>query len=220
MEGAVVVAGASGNLGSVVCERLARDGARVIALVHRESSRAALAQRLGRGADVRVAELSSEESVESAFDAAGQIGAAVNCAGGWEGGHKLAETPLDTFEKMIALNLRSSFLVARAAARRGAKRVVLVAAATAASLTGMAGSAAYNASKAGVIALTKALNEEGVPCSCVAPGTLRTPQNEKAMPRGDPNKWVPLEQVAEAVAFLCDPRSAGIGGAVLTLPSR
>jgi hypothetical protein len=49
---------------------------------------------------------------------------------------------------------------------------------------------------------------------------LRTPQNEKAMPRADPNRWIPLEQAAEAIAFLCDDRSAGIGGAVLTLPSR
>jgi NAD(P)-dependent dehydrogenase (short-subunit alcohol dehydrogenase family) len=220
MEGSIVVAGASGNLGTAVCERLARGGAHVVALVHREESRAALAQRLGRNADVRVAELSSEGEVEAAFDAAAPIRAAVNCAGGWEGSHKVADTPLATFDKMIDVNLRSSFLVARAAARRGARRVVLVASATAASLTGIAGSAAYNASKAGVIALAKALTEEGVPCSCVAPGTLRTPNNEKAMPRADPNKWVPLEQVAEAIAFLCDPRSDGIGGAVITLPSR
>jgi NAD(P)-dependent dehydrogenase (short-subunit alcohol dehydrogenase family) len=220
MEGAIVVAGASGNLGSAVCDRLARDGARIVALVHRESSRAALAERLGRAGDVRIADLSLEQSVEAAFDAAAPIRAAVNCAGGWEGGHKLADTSLETFEKMIAVNLLSSFLVARAAARRGANRVVLVAVATAASLTGMAGSAAYNASKAGVIALAKALNEEGVPCSCVAPGTLRTPKNETAMPRSDSSKWVPLEQVAEAIAFLCDARSDGIGGAVITLPSR
>src|SRR3954471_15059889 len=106
MEGAIIVAGASGNLGTAVCERLAREGARIVALVHRESSRAELAGRLGPGVDVRLAELSSEQSVEAAFDAAGQIGAAVNCAGGWEGGKKLAETPLSTFEKMIDTNLR------------------------------------------------------------------------------------------------------------------
>jgi NAD(P)-dependent dehydrogenase (short-subunit alcohol dehydrogenase family) len=220
MEGAIVVAGASGNLGAAVCERLARDGSRIVALVHHESSRAALADRLGSRADVRVAELSSEESVEAAFDAAGQIRAAVNCAGGWEGGRKLADTPLSTFEKMIEMNLRSSFVVARAAARRGAKRVVLVSSASAASLTGMSGSSAYNAAKAGVIALAKALNEEGVPCSCIAPGTLRTPSNERAMPRADASKWIPVEQVAEAIAFLCAPESDGIGGAVITLPSR
>jgi NAD(P)-dependent dehydrogenase (short-subunit alcohol dehydrogenase family) len=220
MEAAIVVAGASGNLGTAVCERLARDGARIVALVHRESSRAQLADRLGRTADVRVADLSSEESVEAAFDSAGHIRAAVNCAGGWEGGKKLAETPLSTFDKMIDMNLRSSFLVARAAARRGAKRVVLVSSATAASLTGMSGSAAYNASKAAVIALAKALNEEGVPCSCIAPGTLRTPSNERAMPRSDPSKWVPVDQVAESIAFLCSEKSDGIGGAVITLPSR
>ena len=220
MEGAIVVTGASGSLGSAVCERLAKDGGRIVALVHREPARAALVERLGNRVQVLLAELSSEESVEAAFDAAGEIHAAVNCAGGWEGGRKLAETPLATFEQMIDVNLRSSFLVARAAARRRARRVVLVAAANAASLTGLSGSAAYSAAKAGVIALAKALSEEGVRCACVAPGMMRTSRNEKAMPRADSSRWVTVEQVAEAIAFLCDPRSEAVDGAVLTLPSR
>src|SRR5205814_10049598 len=54
MEGKVVVTGASGNLGSAVCQKLHSEGARIVALVHRESSRAALAENLGAKAEVRV----------------------------------------------------------------------------------------------------------------------------------------------------------------------
>ena len=225
MEGKIVVTGASGNLGSAVCQRLLADpGTRIVALVHRESSRAALAEKLGARAEVRIAELSSEASVAAALDGLGPLHGAVNCAGGWKGGTPVAETPLDTFDEMIALNVKSAFVVCREALRRGAKRIVNVASFTAAQLSGMSGSAAYNLSKAAVIALTRAIAEEGaktgVRCNCVAPETLRTKENERAMPRADPARWVPIEDVAKAIAFLLADEADSVNGAVLTLPSR
>jgi len=225
MEGNIVVTGASGNLGTAVCHKLLADpGARVVALVHRESSRTALAEKLGAKAEVRVAELSSEASVAAALEGLGTLYGAVNCAGGWKGGTPVSQTLLETFDEMIALNVKSAFVVSREALRRGAKRIVNVASFTAAQLAGMSGSAAYNLSKAAVIALTKAIAEEGaktgVRCNCVAPETLRTKENERAMPGADPARWVPLEDVASAIAFLLADEADPVNGAVLTLPSR
>jgi 3-oxoacyl-[acyl-carrier protein] reductase len=99
---------------------------------------------------------------------------------------------------------------------RGEGRIVNVAVITAASLTGVGGSAAYGASKAGVIALTKAVAEEGggVRANCVAPGMMRTPQN------GDRPGQVPLEEVAEGIFYLLLPEAGAVNGAVLTFPSR
>jgi NAD(P)-dependent dehydrogenase (short-subunit alcohol dehydrogenase family) len=223
MEGKIVVTGASGNLGAAVCRKLLAS-ARVVALVHKEGSRAALAEKLGAKAEVRVAELSSESSVAAAFEGTGPIWGVVNCAGGWKGGSAVAETSLDTFDQMIALNVKSAFVVSREALRRGARRIVNVASITAAQLAGMSGSAAYNLSKAAVIALTKAIAEEGaqsgVRCNCVAPGTLRTEENQRGMPGVDPARWVSLDSVAEAIAFLLAPETEALNGAVLTLPSR
>ncbi|MFL5389354.1 MAG: SDR family NAD(P)-dependent oxidoreductase [Myxococcales bacterium] len=223
MEGKILVTGASGNLGAAVCRRLLAS-ARVVALVHKEGSRAALAEKLGARAEVRVAELSSESSVAQAFEGVGPVFGVVNCAGGWKGGSAVAETSLDTFDQMIALNVKSAFVVSREALRRGARRIVNVASITAAQLAGMSGSAAYNLSKAAVIALTKAIAEEGaqsgVRCNCVAPGTLRTEENQRAMPGVDPARWVSLDSVAEAIAFLLAPETEALNGAVLTLPSR
>lgn len=211
----IVVTGASGNLGRAVCARLARDGARVVPFVHEK-----------RGADERQVELTDERAVDAAFEGIPALWAAVNCAGGWRGGSPVRETPAGIFEAMIATNLRSAFLVSRAALRRFGPeggRIVNVTAANAAALVGLAGSAAYAAAKAGVIALTKAIAEEGaatgVRASCVAPGVMRTPQNERAMPGVDSAPWVEVDAVAEAIAFLCDPRSSAVNGAVVTLPS-
>jgi len=224
MEGKIVVTGASGNLGSAVCQKLLAEGASIVALVHRESSRAALAEKLDAKAEVRVAELASEASVAAALEGLGSLYGAVNCAGGWKGGTPVADTPVETFDEMIALNVKSAFVVSREALRRGAKRIVNVASFTAAQLAGMSGSAAYNMSKAAVIALTKAIAEEGaktgVRCNCVAPETLRTKENERAMPRADPARWVPIEEVASAIAFLLADGAGSVNGAVLTLPSR
>jgi NAD(P)-dependent dehydrogenase (short-subunit alcohol dehydrogenase family) len=212
----IVVTGASGNLGRAVCARLARDGARVVPFVHEK-----------RSAEERAVELTDESAVEAGFDGiAAPLWAAVNCAGGWKGGSPVRDTSTEIFEAMIATNLRSAFLVSRAALRRFGPeggRIVNVAAATAAALVGLAGAAAYAAAKAGVIALTKAIAEEGaltgVRASCVAPGTMRTPQNERAMPGVGSSRWVEVDAVAEAIAFLCDPRSSAVNGAVVTLPS-
>ncbi|TMA09689.1 MAG: SDR family oxidoreductase [Deltaproteobacteria bacterium] len=199
----VMVTGASGNLGAAVVERLRRAGATVVALTRKQ------------------ADLSVEAQVEAAFESAlqqhGAIWGSVHCAGGWIGA-PFAQTPLELFEKMIDINLRSCFLCCRAALRRmrGEGRIVNVAALNAATLSGVRGSAAYAASKAGVVALTKAIAEEGggVRANCIAPGAMRTSAN------GNLPGQVPLEEVAEAILYLVSPEAGALNGAVLTFPSR
>src|SRR5262249_48699569 len=125
----VVVTGASGNLGAAVVARLQRAGAVPIPLAHKD------------------ADLSDEAQVEAAYEKAlqrsGALWGSVHCAGGWTGA-PFAQTTVEVFERMVAINLRSTFLCCRAALRRlrGDGRIVNVAALTAAALAGVGGSAA------------------------------------------------------------------------------
>jgi NAD(P)-dependent dehydrogenase (short-subunit alcohol dehydrogenase family) len=203
-----------------VCKRLLDDGFHVFGVVRRASDE--LDGRILR----HVAELSEEKQVEQVYDAArsayGALWGAVHIAGGFAPG-TVAATELTTFDAMIATNLRSTFLCCRAAMRRmgGQGRIVNVASFTAASLSGVSGAAAYNASKAGVIALTKAIAEEGLPdlkCNAIAPGTMRTAANASAMPDANYDGWVPLAQAADAIAYLLSAQAPN--GLILTLPSR
>ncbi|GAC1340684.1 MAG: SDR family oxidoreductase [Myxococcales bacterium] len=237
----IAVTGATGNLGGAVCARLLSDGARVHGIDLRAPAPALLARLPASGAGFThaTAQLGDEAQVEAALDGApGSGGAAwslwalVNLAGAWEGGKPAHEAPLDVFDRMIDANLRTCYIASRAAMRRllrsavpgGGGRIVNVAARTAGSGFGVAGSAADAAATRGVVGLTSARAEEGAPhgirVNCIAPGTLRTAANAAAMPGADPARWVPLEDVASTIAFLCGPGSAAMSGAVLPLPSR
>jgi NAD(P)-dependent dehydrogenase (short-subunit alcohol dehydrogenase family) len=240
----IAVTGATGNLGGAVCARLLSDGARVHGIDRHAPTPSFLAHLPSGGAGFThaAAQLGDEAQVEAALEGGQTRGgpswslwALVNLAGAWEGGKPAQEAPLDVFDRMIDANLRTCYTASRAAMRRLIRpsasgggdvrggRIVNVSALTAVSGVGIAGSAAYAAAKLGVVGLTRALAEEGAPhgirVNCIAPGTLRTAANVAAMPGADPTRWVPLEDVASAIAFLCAPGSAAVNGAVLPLPS-
>src|SRR5919109_958423 len=75
-----------------------------------------------------------------------------------------------------------------------------------------AGMAAYTASKAAVAALTVALAEEvirdGIVVNAVAPSTMDTPANRRAMPKADHSAWPKVEEVADTILFLASPQNA------------
>jgi NAD(P)-dependent dehydrogenase (short-subunit alcohol dehydrogenase family) len=215
-----VVTGAAGDMGGAVCKRLLDDGYEVMALVRRSSD--AVDERAKKHA----ADLGQESEVEAAYEAArsafGAVWGSVHCAGGWAGG-TVSATTVETYDRMMSMNLRSAFLCCRAAMRRmsGQGRIVNVSAYTAAALHGISGSAAYAASKAGIIALTKAIAEEAqadLRANCIAPGTLLTSKNAAGMPKSDSSGWIPLTQIADSIAYLLSPDAPN--GAVLTFPSR
>jgi NAD(P)-dependent dehydrogenase (short-subunit alcohol dehydrogenase family) len=219
-----LVTGAAGNVGRATSQRLLTAGARVAGVDQRES---------GDGhpsyASLR-ADLSSEAEVEAAFETAekrlGPLWGVLHIAGTWKGGAAVQDTDLALFDSLMSINLRTSFLVGRAAMKRlvpRGGRIVMVGAYTAATFTGMSGSGAYNVAKAGVIALTRVLaaegREHGVFTNCVAPNTIDTGANRAAMPKADASRWVPLDAVVDALVSAVSPES-GLNGAVLTLTGK
>ncbi len=153
----------------------------------------------------------------------------LNLVGGFAAG-ALRETELGTWEKMMALNARSVFLVTRAMAAlleaSGRGRVVNMAALPAVSGRGD-GMAAYAASKAAVVALTRSLARElgggggdggaggGVTVNAVAPSTIDTEANRRAMPDADVSRWVKPAEIAALMDFLTGDEGGAVTGNVI-----
>lgn len=227
---AAIVTGGTGALGQAIVRRLLADGTSVTVpfIVDQErerllaavsaSERPRLTLERGDVTDDRV----MASLVDSVVKHHGGVHILVSAVGGFAGG-ALVETDRATWERMLALNLTSVFVAARAAVpamiagRYG--RIVIIA--SRGVVPPAAGFIAYTAAKAGAIAFTQALATEvkaaGVTANAVLPSTMDTPANRAAMPDADPKTWVPVEAVADAVAFLAAESSAHITGTLLAI---
>ena len=184
----VIVTGAAGAIGFATAEVLAEEGARLTLVdIQGERLKARAAGLRERGVEVETvtADCSQQADVERYVAAAkarfGRIDGFFNNAG-TEG--KLAPTPeyeVAEFDRIIAINLRSQFLglrfVLAEMVKQGSGAVVNTA--SIASERGLAGACAYNASKHGVLGLTRTAASEvgnrGVRVNCVMPGVIETP---------------------------------------------
>lgn len=237
----ILVTGAGGNLGAAACRMLLASGARVCAVGHDSGQLASLCAGID-GIDTTapdspllcvVAELTDSDAVARAFDEAqerfGPVWGVLCAAGGWRGGAPVSETSDEILSGLISMNLVTCFNTAREGMKRmkasgKGGRIVTVASHNAFTGTGGAGSGAYVATKAAVLALTKVLAEEGaahgILANCIAPQTLRTPENEAAMPSADPSRWVSLGEAALTACMLLSPELGSASGGVLPLPNR
>jgi NAD(P)-dependent dehydrogenase (short-subunit alcohol dehydrogenase family) len=235
--------GRAGQLGEALGLAFAEGGARV-ALVGRAGAeveaRAAALRARGHEARAFACDLTDPASTGAAFAAVrGAFGprldALVCAAGGFAATGALdaeadGAAALRALEGQLALNLTTAYVATRAAlpmlrAEGGggaAARVVYVASAAALPDGDAAGLAAYAASKAGVLALMRAVAADerpgrgagaGVRANAVAPGAIRTAANVAAA--GDAGGLVAREAVAEAAAWLASAASAPVTGQVL-----
>ena len=189
---AVVTGGASG-LGLATTRRLAEAGASVLIVDLPSSDGERVADELGERARFAPADVTNEEQVSQALDAAessGPIRVLVHCAGRG-GAVRLVEKDgspgsLDTYREVIDVNLIGTFNVLRLAAARMAKnepldgdRGVCVLTASVAAFEGQIGQIPYASSKAGIVGMTlvaaRDLASKQIRVCTIAPGTFDTP---------------------------------------------
>ncbi|WP_343637894.1 SDR family NAD(P)-dependent oxidoreductase [Roseateles sp.] len=245
---AVVTGGGSG-IGAAIAQALIADGARVTLMGRRLDTLKAQRDRLsvdgGPSIGLQVCDVADEAAVRQAFAAAvaeaGPVDLLVNNAGQVETA-PLGKTSLETWRRLLDVNLTGSFLCSRevlpAMSERRFGRIVNVA--STAALKGYAYVAAYCAAKHGVLGLTRALALEtarkGVTVNAVCPGytetdivasaidtivakTGRTPQEARAElasvnPQG---RLVDPAEVASTVAWLARRDSGAITGQAIAV---
>ena len=189
----IVVTGGASGLGAATVEMIVAQGGKVVIADMNEELGLALAERLGDAAKFTLCDVSNEEHAQKTIDLAisefGGIHGVVNCAGiaigektvGKNGPHRL-----DTFSKVININLVGTFNMIRVAANAMAQqdanadgeRGVIINTASVAAFDGQIGQAAYSASKGGVVGMTlpiaRDLSRTGIRVITIAPGIFET----------------------------------------------
>ena len=221
--GTVIVSGGTGALGGAVVQGFLDAGARVLATYVVEAEVAPFRERFaahGARVELQRCDLRRGAEVAALFErvAPGSLRAVVNLAGGYTW-TRVADADDDALERLLDLNLRTTFAACRAAApvlaAAGGGAIVNVSARAA--LRGEAGNGVYGATKAAVLALTQALSAElkdaGVNVNAVLPSIIDTPANRAAMPKSDPARWVAPADLANVIVFLASDAAAAIHGA-------
>ncbi|RIV36643.1 SDR family NAD(P)-dependent oxidoreductase [Micromonospora radicis] len=225
----VLVTGSTGGLGAAVTTAFVEAGWRVVATQRQQPTPVAPP---GADAPVRlVADLTDPQDAAratqvAAGDPAAPLRAVVNLVGGYASGGLVHETPVEEFDRMLALNLRPTHLVTRAALPHlidaGGGAVVCVAARAA--LAPFPGVAGYVTAKAAVLAFASAVATEykavGVRCNTVLPSVIDTPTNRAAMPGADHSRWVAPTEIASVIRFLASDDSAPTSGAAVPVYGR
>jgi NAD(P)-dependent dehydrogenase (short-subunit alcohol dehydrogenase family) len=221
----VLVTGGTGGLGAAVTRAFLDDGWRVVVpwIVERELERVDEHARL----ELVRADLFDPDAVAEAVAAAGpSLRAVVNLVGGFAIHDRVHETPIETFEEQLRLNLRPTYLVCAAALpvllEAGGGAIVCVS--SRAARQPFSGAAGYVVSKAAVLALVDALDAEyrqdRVRVNAVLPSVIDTPLNRESMPDADFDTWVRPDELARVIRFLCSDDASVTSGAHLPVYGR
>jgi NAD(P)-dependent dehydrogenase (short-subunit alcohol dehydrogenase family) len=230
-----LITGAASGIGSAIAEVFAERGARPVLLDLNEEAARTRAEKLGADALALACDVSDEASVDAAVDRAvaeaGRIDVLVNSAG-------IADlAPAEdlstaTWQRTLAINLTGTFLVSRAVGRHmlAAGRGKIINLASQAASVALPEHAAYCASKAGVVGLTKVLAAEwagrGVTVNTISPTVVLTDmgrtvwsgeKGEAAKREIPTGRFALPREIAAAAVFLASSASDMVNGADLVV---
>jgi NAD(P)-dependent dehydrogenase (short-subunit alcohol dehydrogenase family) len=237
-----LVTGAASGIGRATAELFAAMGARVVACdIDADGGDAVVSALRGEGAEARfaVADVADADAlrgvVANAVGEWGRIDCAANCAGVGGGHGATHEYPVAEWDRIVAVNLRGTWLAMRAeieAMLEGGAGGAIVNVASTLALRGSPFASPYSASKHGVLGLTRTAAIEyaphGIRVNAVCPGAIDTPMMDETFERFPGLRealigFVPMgrmggaHEVAGAIAWLCSDAASFVAGEALTV---
>ncbi len=208
----IMLTGANGNLGRVVCRHLLESGHRIEAAVGPGSPLGIPSDNLYTEEADLMREDAAREYVERVLQRRDRVHAAVLLAGGFGMG-KLEDTDNSSLDRMIDLNFRTAFHLVRPLLRhfeeKGGGRFIFIASKPVFEVEAGKDLFAYALSKGMLLHMAQMINagppDKNVTAAVIAPSIIDTPPNRKNMPGADPEKWVPPARIAETIAYLLSP---------------
>lgn len=212
----VIITGVSGNLGQAVAKKFLKEDFRVIGsvipgdpvqLTINDDKLEAIAVDL-------TVEDQANDFISKIVEKHSSIDAAVLTVGGFTMGN-IKETKGKDIANQIKLNFETAWNTAKPIfghmMQRGSGRIFLVGSKPGSDMHQSKGMVAYGLSKSLIFRLAELMNDEAkgknIVTSVIVPSTIDTPQNRKAMPDADFNKWVNPEAIADIIYFHCTPEA-------------
>jgi NAD(P)-dependent dehydrogenase (short-subunit alcohol dehydrogenase family) len=220
----VLLTGGTGGLGMGVTSVVLAQGARVTIPYIVDSEIEGLKERLSPTDFSKIrfvsVDLSNEAAVERLVEDMERVDVLIHLVGGFSMG-KTHEYSYAQWKKDFDLNLNTTFLVCKHSLKKmlehGYGRIVTVGSRGAVQPGGQL--AAYCASKAGVVALTKAIADEtkgtNITANSVLPSVIDTPANRQAMGSEEADQWVKPESLAQVICFLASEAAKDMRGAAI-----
>jgi NAD(P)-dependent dehydrogenase (short-subunit alcohol dehydrogenase family) len=244
----VLITGGGSGIGKASALLFAREGARVFLSGRTEAKLAAVADMIrasGGEADFAAGDLSLAPIVDQIFDAAlatmGRVDCVINSAGvgyNWNAVspgsmNEIADTPIDKYHEVVAINMDSTFFMCRRAIQhmRENKSGNIVNISSIYGIVGTRDCHTYSAVKAGIAHLTKSIAvryaEDGIRANCIAPGFTETPMTESVMYMFDDKESVAAiipaarpgtpEEIAHGCLYLASDESSYTTGVLLPI---
>jgi len=209
-----IVTGSSSGIGKAIALQFAEEGARVVVAARRKAlCEKTVAQILKRGGDAKAiqADVTEETQVKRLIAEAvkhfGRLDILVNNAG-IGGGGRIAETTTDMFDRVMNTNLRGTFFCCREGFRQMMKNGggTIINMSSVCGVQAWAGTGTYSASKHGIMALTKALADEGrhykIRVSAICPGGVADSLVDASPDEIARSKQISPYDIAETAVYL------------------